>query len=83
MSKNARCIGVQNPLALTSDLAPGPLMVDFRSKVSPVMGMSGGSIATSLYTYFLQHFCEEVSEVVMSTYSEPCIGAEEGVVRVK
>ena len=50
--KNARCIGVQNPLALTSDLAPGPLMVDFRSKVSPVMGMSGGSIATSLHTFF-------------------------------
>ena len=61
-------------------------MVDFRSKVSPVMGMSGGSIATSLqlHTFFnLQHFGEEVPKVIMSTYSEPCVRAEEGVVRIK
>ena len=27
-------------------------MVDFRLKVSPVMGISGGSIETSLHTFF-------------------------------
>ena len=45
-------MGVQKPLALTSDLAPGPLMVDFKSNVSPVMGINAGSIATSLHTFF-------------------------------
>ena len=39
-------------LARTSDLAPWPVMVDFRSHVSPVMRISGGSIETSLHTFF-------------------------------
>ena len=56
ISKHARCMGVQKPLALTSDLAPGPLMVDFKSKVSPVMGINAGSIATSLHTFDLLQF---------------------------
>ena len=35
---------------------PGPLMVDFNSKVSPVMGINAGSIATSLHTFDLLQF---------------------------
>ena len=46
--KECSLYGRHKPLALTSDLAPGPLMVDFKSNVSLVMRVNAGSIETSL-----------------------------------